>query len=68
MKFDKGDRRTYRNWDNCLDKELRPAHIFDCPAILAALREIRVLFSSTNLYVDSIEQISKIVIWAYSTI
>ncbi|GFV45841.1 uncharacterized protein TNCV_2322011 [Trichonephila clavipes] len=39
MKFDRYGRRPYRNCDNCLDTELTPAHIFDCPAILAALEE-----------------------------
>ncbi|GFV28149.1 uncharacterized protein TNCV_678371 [Trichonephila clavipes] len=64
MKFDRDGRRSYRNCDNRLDTELIPAHIFDCPAILAALqeREIGVLFSSTNLYVDNIEQIPQTVI------
>ncbi|GFV40002.1 hypothetical protein TNCV_4412331 [Trichonephila clavipes] len=58
MKFNKDGRRSYRNSGNCLDTELTPVHIFDCPAILAALqeREIGVFFSSTNIYVDSIEQ------------
>ncbi|GFX48921.1 uncharacterized protein TNCV_2797141 [Trichonephila clavipes] len=67
MKFDR-DGRTYRNCDNCLDTELRPAHIFDCPTILAALQEIRVVFSSTNLYEDNIEQIARTVIWAHGVI
>ncbi|GFV44425.1 hypothetical protein TNCV_4736791 [Trichonephila clavipes] len=44
MEIDRDDRRIYRNCDNCLDTELAPAHIFDCPAILAALQEIGVLF------------------------
>ncbi|GFX60884.1 alpha-2 adrenergic receptor [Trichonephila clavipes] len=39
IKFDKDDRRTNRNWDNCLATELTPAHIFDCLAILAALQK-----------------------------
>ncbi|GFW96427.1 uncharacterized protein TNCV_4357501 [Trichonephila clavipes] len=37
MKFDRDDSKYYRNCDNCLDTELTPAPIFDCPAILAAL-------------------------------
>ncbi|GFU06518.1 uncharacterized protein TNCV_4651891 [Trichonephila clavipes] len=37
MTFDREDRRSYRNCDNCLDTDLTPANIFDCPAILAAL-------------------------------
>ncbi|GFV51069.1 hypothetical protein TNCV_4743461 [Trichonephila clavipes] len=45
--------------------ELTPAHIFDCPAILAALQKIGVLFSSTNLYVDNIEEIARTVIRAH---
>ncbi|GFX81799.1 hypothetical protein TNCV_2570001 [Trichonephila clavipes] len=52
------DGRTYRNCDNCLDSEQTPAHVFDSPAVLAALQEIGVLFSSTNLYVGNIEQIA----------
>ncbi|GFT96227.1 uncharacterized protein TNCV_3906691 [Trichonephila clavipes] len=59
MKFDRDGRRTYRNCDNCLDTELTPAHIFDCPAILAALQE------QTNLYVNNIEHIARTVIWAH---
>ncbi|GFX36022.1 uncharacterized protein TNCV_4215441 [Trichonephila clavipes] len=39
MKFDRDDRRTYRNCDNCLETELTPVHIFDCPIIRAALQE-----------------------------
>ncbi|GFX11664.1 RNase H domain-containing protein [Trichonephila clavipes] len=35
MKFDGDGRRSYQNFDNCLDTELTSAHIFDCPAILA---------------------------------
>ncbi|GFV64282.1 uncharacterized protein TNCV_1150951 [Trichonephila clavipes] len=64
MMFDRDDRRTYRNCDNCLDTELTPTHIFDSPAILAALQEIGVFFSSTNLYVDNIAQSAGTVIWA----
>ncbi|GFS78510.1 uncharacterized protein TNCV_3147631 [Trichonephila clavipes] len=65
MKFDRDGRRTYRNWYNCLDTELTPAHIFDCPAVLAAVQEIGVFFSSTNLYVDNISQIARTVIWVH---
>ncbi|GFU19105.1 uncharacterized protein TNCV_4397081 [Trichonephila clavipes] len=68
MRFDEDDRRTYRNCDNCLDTELTPAHIFDSPAILAALQELGVLFSSTNLYVDNIAQSARTVIWAHETV
>ncbi|GFX09145.1 hypothetical protein TNCV_4167241 [Trichonephila clavipes] len=50
--------------DNCLDAEPTPAHIFDCLAILATLQEIGVLFSSTNFYVDNVEQSTRTVIWA----
>ncbi|GFV94002.1 uncharacterized protein TNCV_3573551 [Trichonephila clavipes] len=64
MKFDRDGRRSYRNCDNCLHSELTLTHIFDSPAILTALQEIRVLFSSTNLYVDNIEQIARTVIWS----
>ncbi|GFX07681.1 uncharacterized protein TNCV_4159501 [Trichonephila clavipes] len=67
MKFDR-DGRTYRNCDNCLDTYLTPAYIFDCLAILDALQEKGVLFSSTNLCVDNIEQIAKTVIWARGTV
>ncbi|GFX09894.1 histone-lysine N-methyltransferase SETMAR [Trichonephila clavipes] len=63
MKFDR-DGRTYRNYDSCLDIELIHNHIFDCPVIFAALEEIGVLFSSTNLYADNIAQFSRTVIWA----
>ncbi|GFW82806.1 uncharacterized protein TNCV_3493761 [Trichonephila clavipes] len=59
MQFDRDGIRTYRNCDNCLDIELTPAHIFDCPAILAAFQEIGILLSSTNLYVDNIKQIAR---------
>ncbi|GFX62876.1 hypothetical protein TNCV_3352021 [Trichonephila clavipes] len=58
MKNDR-DGRTYRNSDNCSDTELTPVHVFDCSTILVALRQIGVLFPSTNLYVDSIEQIAR---------
>ncbi|GFX44185.1 uncharacterized protein TNCV_4119811 [Trichonephila clavipes] len=51
------DDRTYRNCDKCLDK----AYIFDCPAILADLQEIGVMFSTTNLYIDNIEQMARTV-------
>ncbi|GFU42736.1 uncharacterized protein TNCV_3139351 [Trichonephila clavipes] len=64
MKFDRDGIRNYRNCDNCLYTELTPAHIFDCPTILAAFQDIRVLFPSTNLYVDNIEQIARTVIWS----
>ncbi|GFV51922.1 hypothetical protein TNCV_1322751 [Trichonephila clavipes] len=50
------------------DTELTPAYISDCPAILAALEEIRVLFSSTNLYVVNIQEIARTDIWIYGTI
>ncbi|GFX06917.1 hypothetical protein TNCV_1202321 [Trichonephila clavipes] len=49
------------------DTELTPAHIFDCPAILAALQEIGVLFLSTNLYLNNIEQIARTVIWTHGS-
>ncbi|GFV74210.1 hypothetical protein TNCV_2312091 [Trichonephila clavipes] len=41
MKFDRHGRKSYRSCDNCLDTELTLAHIFDCPAILAALSSCR---------------------------
>ncbi|GFT27226.1 uncharacterized protein TNCV_5140381 [Trichonephila clavipes] len=65
MKFDRDGRRSYRNCDNCLDTELSPAHTFDCPAILAALQKIEVLFSSTD---DNIEEITRTVIWTHGVI
>ncbi|PRD22890.1 UNVERIFIED_CONTAM: hypothetical protein NCL1_47888 [Trichonephila clavipes] len=68
MKFDRDGRISYRNCDNCPDTELTPAHIFVCPAILAALQEIVVLFSSTKLYVDNIQLSARTVIWAHGTI
>ncbi|GFU85116.1 uncharacterized protein TNCV_1553791 [Trichonephila clavipes] len=68
MKFDRDGKRSYRNCDNCLDTELTPAHIFDYPAILAALQEIGVPFSLTNLSMDSIEEIARTVIWTHGTI
>ncbi|GFW27541.1 uncharacterized protein TNCV_163811 [Trichonephila clavipes] len=67
MKFDR-DRRTYRNCDNCSYTELTAVNVFDCPAILAAVQEIEVLFSSLNLCVDNIEQIARTVIWARGTV
>ncbi|GFU95641.1 RNase H domain-containing protein [Trichonephila clavipes] len=63
IKIDRDDGRTYRNCGNCLDTELTPAYMFDGPAIFAALQKIWVLFSSTNLYVDNIEQIAGTIIW-----
>ncbi|GFV63008.1 hypothetical protein TNCV_3178001 [Trichonephila clavipes] len=42
-----------------LDTELTPAYVFHYPIILAALQKTKVLFSSTNLYVDNIEQMPK---------
>ncbi|GFU29001.1 uncharacterized protein TNCV_471161 [Trichonephila clavipes] len=68
MQIDRDGRRTYRNCDNCLDTELTPAHISVCPVILVAVQEIGVLFSSTNLYVNNIEQIARTVIWAHGNI
>ncbi|GFU56707.1 uncharacterized protein TNCV_1822361 [Trichonephila clavipes] len=59
MKFDRDGSRYYRNCGNCLDTELTPAHIFDCPTILTALQKIGVHFSSTTLYVDNIEEIAR---------
>ncbi|GFS97733.1 uncharacterized protein TNCV_2558871 [Trichonephila clavipes] len=68
LKFDRDGRRSYRNCDNCLHIELTSAHIFDCPAILAALQKIRFIFSSINLYVDNIEEIARTVIWIHRSI
>ncbi|GFU13756.1 hypothetical protein TNCV_939711 [Trichonephila clavipes] len=68
MKVDGDGRRSYRNCDNCLGAELTPAHIFDFLAVLAFLQKIGVLFSSTDLYMDSIEDIDRTVIWALGTI
>ncbi|GFX29416.1 RNase H domain-containing protein [Trichonephila clavipes] len=68
MKFDRDGRKTYRNCDNCLDADLTLADIFDCPAIFAALQEIGVLFSLTNLYGDNIKRIARTVIWAHGTV
>ncbi|GFX37940.1 DUF4817 domain-containing protein [Trichonephila clavipes] len=68
MKIDRDGGITYRNCDNCSDTELTSSNIFYCPAILDALKEIRVLLSSTNLYVDNIEQIIKTVIRVHDTI
>ncbi|GFV64792.1 hypothetical protein TNCV_808891 [Trichonephila clavipes] len=48
--------------------ELTPALIFNCSVILDALLETGVLFSSTYLYVDNIEQIARTVIWDNGTI
>ncbi|GFS62083.1 uncharacterized protein TNCV_476501 [Trichonephila clavipes] len=44
MKFNRDGRRTYRSCDNCIDTELTPAYIFDCPAILAVLQEMGFCF------------------------
>ncbi|GFW22275.1 uncharacterized protein TNCV_1430291 [Trichonephila clavipes] len=68
MRFDRDGRRSYRNCDNCLDTERTSAHIFDCPAILVALQKIGVLFSSTNFYVNNIEETARTVIWVHGTI
>ncbi|GFS48357.1 uncharacterized protein TNCV_2297121 [Trichonephila clavipes] len=68
MKISNDGRRTYRNCDNCSNTELTPAHTFDYPAILAALQEIGVLFLSTNLCVDNIEQAAGTVIWTHDAI
>ncbi|GFX30057.1 uncharacterized protein TNCV_2617681 [Trichonephila clavipes] len=67
MKIDRDGRRTYRNCDNCLDTELTPVHIFDCPTVLASLQELEVLFSLRNLYGDDIEQIARTVIWTHDS-
>ncbi|GFT10532.1 hypothetical protein TNCV_1942941 [Trichonephila clavipes] len=55
IKIDRDVRRNHRNFNHCSGTELTPAPIFECPAILAAIQEIGVQFSSTNLYVDNIE-------------
>ncbi|GFY06491.1 hypothetical protein TNCV_412411 [Trichonephila clavipes] len=68
MKIDRDGRRNYRNCNNCLDIELTPAYIYDYPAILAALQEIQVLFPTTNLYVDNIQQIGKKVILVHGIV
>ncbi|GFT95782.1 uncharacterized protein TNCV_311401 [Trichonephila clavipes] len=68
MKFDRDGKRTHRNFDSCLDIELTTAYIFDCRAILAALQETGVLFSSAYLYVDNIQQIARTVIWAHGIV
>ncbi|GFW59590.1 hypothetical protein TNCV_3222402 [Trichonephila clavipes] len=47
--------------------ELAPAHIFECP-LIAALPELGIILSSTNFYVDNIEQIARTVIWAHGTV
>ncbi|GFW00369.1 RNase H domain-containing protein [Trichonephila clavipes] len=69
MNIDRDGKRIYRN---CIitvfNTKLTPAHIFDRPAILAALQEIRVLLSSRNLYVGKIQQIARTVIWALGTV
>ncbi|GFX59818.1 hypothetical protein TNCV_1778571 [Trichonephila clavipes] len=38
------DGKTYRKCDNCSDTELTPALIFDCPAILAAVKKCGPVF------------------------
>ncbi|GFU36057.1 hypothetical protein TNCV_4191551 [Trichonephila clavipes] len=48
--------------------ELTPAHIFHRPVILAVPQEIRFLFSSTDLYVVNIEQISRTVAMAHGPV
>lgn len=48
--------------------ELTPAHIFDCPAIIADIIKIEFFFSKMNLYVDNIVEITKAVISAHGTI
>ncbi|GFU93052.1 RNase H domain-containing protein [Trichonephila clavipes] len=51
MKFDRNG-RIYRNCDNCLDIELTPAHIFDCPSILVAVQEIGYWFrQQTSMWI-----------------
>ncbi|GFX53303.1 RNase H domain-containing protein [Trichonephila clavipes] len=67
MKIDKHS-RTCRNCDNSLDTELTPAHIFNCPAIVASLQIIGLLVSSANFYRDNIEQNAGTVIWAHGTV
>ncbi|GFT95277.1 uncharacterized protein TNCV_3325871 [Trichonephila clavipes] len=44
IKIDRDGRKTYRNCGNYSDTELALAHIFDCPTILAAPQEIRILY------------------------
>ncbi|GFX92149.1 uncharacterized protein TNCV_1740691 [Trichonephila clavipes] len=62
------DGRTYRNCDNYSDTDKTSAHIFNCPALLVAVQEIGVQFSSTNLYADNSEQTARTVIWVHGTI
>ncbi|GFT60264.1 hypothetical protein TNCV_4970811 [Trichonephila clavipes] len=65
MKFYRKGRRSCRNCDNCLDTELTPAHIFDCPAILGALPKKRGSLRQqcgVDAYVENIEENARTVI------
>ncbi|GFX54776.1 hypothetical protein TNCV_2556621 [Trichonephila clavipes] len=68
MKIYRDGRRTYRNCDNFSDIELIPVQTFDYPAIFAAIEKMGVLFSSTNLDVDNIEQTAKTGNWAHGVV
>ncbi|GFV39036.1 hypothetical protein TNCV_966011 [Trichonephila clavipes] len=52
-------KNIFRKMKSFFKKIVTPAHIFDCPAILVALKEMGILFSSTNIYVDNIEQTAR---------
>ena len=58
MKIDADGNEIYRNCDNCPDIELSTPHIFDRPAILAHLQNLRILSLKITFYEDNIEQIT----------
>ena len=62
MRFGREGKKHYRKFDDCLETELTPDHIFNCLAIVTNLLTISVLPTTLDLYEDKIKLIVKAVI------
>ncbi|KAF8796655.1 hypothetical protein HNY73_001004 [Argiope bruennichi] len=68
MKISSDGHRNYRSCPHCIDTELSPDHIFDCPAILAKLFKIHLDSPHQLLYSSEIIDVAKAVIDTFGQI
>lgn len=68
MKISPDGHRSYRSCPHCIDTELSPDHIFDCPAILAKLFRIHLDPPQQLLYSSEVVDVARAVLDTFGQI
>ncbi|KAF8785330.1 hypothetical protein HNY73_010886 [Argiope bruennichi] len=68
MKISSDGHRSYRSCPHCIDTELSPDHIFDCPTILAKLFKIHLDSPHQLLYSTEVIDVAKAVLDTFGQI